>query len=391
MARPVRLLIVGAGPFGLALGAYARSRGVDALVVGRPAEFWRAHMPPGMLLRSGTDWHLDVTGERTLERFLRERGRDVQVRGPIARERYLEYLEWFRRDSGIPTVERYVVQLRTAPSASGRLVADLDDGTQIAAENVALALGFGYFPFLPPEVSRWFPPARIAHTCDFTDFRDAAGRRILIVGGRQSAFEWAALLREAGAARVHLVHRHPSPRFEESDWSWVTPLVERFADDPGWFRRLPLAERRAINDRMFAEGRRKIEPWLRPRIDHPSVRVWPDRRIVGARPGPGEELQVELDSGDRIEVDRVVFATGYRPDLSRVPFLAGGDLRGRVASRAGSPLLSDRLETTVPGLFVTSLLAAEEFGAFFAFTVSARASARLIVEAIAPATVRGGK
>ncbi|MGI8740442.1 MAG: hypothetical protein ACR2KU_12760 [Gammaproteobacteria bacterium] len=43
-------------------------------------------------------------------------------------------------------------------------------------------------------------------------------------------------------------------------------------------------------------------------------------------------------------------------------------------------MLDDNLQTTIPGLFITSLLATQEFGPFFAFTVSARTSARLVAQ-----------
>ena len=47
------LSIVGAGPFGLAMAAEARRRGIAHRVVGEPMAFWREHMPVGMVLRSG--------------------------------------------------------------------------------------------------------------------------------------------------------------------------------------------------------------------------------------------------------------------------------------------------------------------------------------------------
>jgi 2-polyprenyl-6-methoxyphenol hydroxylase-like FAD-dependent oxidoreductase len=53
------LLIIGAGPFGLAMAAWARCEGLDHRVVGRPMAFWREHMPAGMTLRPGRGWHLD--------------------------------------------------------------------------------------------------------------------------------------------------------------------------------------------------------------------------------------------------------------------------------------------------------------------------------------------
>jgi cation diffusion facilitator CzcD-associated flavoprotein CzcO len=55
------LLIIGAGPFGLAAAAQASHLGIQHVVVGRPMEFWRKNMPAGMYLRSACDWHLDPT------------------------------------------------------------------------------------------------------------------------------------------------------------------------------------------------------------------------------------------------------------------------------------------------------------------------------------------
>ena len=77
-------------------------------------------------------------------------------------------------------------------------------------------------------------------------------------------------------------------------------------------------------------------------------------------------------------VDHVTLATGYKVDLARVPFLASGNLFNRLATNNGAPMLDVRLQTNIPGLFMTSMAATADFGPFFAFTVSARASAQLI-------------
>ena len=80
--------------------------------------------------------------------------------------------------------------------------------------------------------------------------------------------------------------------------------------------------------------------------------------------------------------DRIILATGYKPSLSRVPFLAGGALVDAIETRNASPVLDDTMQSSVPGLFFTSMLATDTFGPFFAFTVSARAAARLIARGI---------
>ena len=72
-----------------------------------------------------------------------------------------------------------------------------------------------------PEWARQVPEGRRSHTVERVTFDDVAGARCLVVGGRQSAYEWAALLCEHDAAAVHVVHRHPVPRFAAADWSFV--------------------------------------------------------------------------------------------------------------------------------------------------------------------------
>ena len=45
------VLIIGAGPYGLSISAHLRGLGIDHLIVGRPMDTWRAHMPAGMYRR----------------------------------------------------------------------------------------------------------------------------------------------------------------------------------------------------------------------------------------------------------------------------------------------------------------------------------------------------
>ena len=125
----------------------------------------------------------------------------------------------------------------------------------ITAQRVVLAPGFKHFTHIPQDLEAKLPSNRFQHTCDFVDFSKSRNQRYLIIGGRQSAFEWAALLLEAGASVVNLSHRHPSPEFAVSDWSWVNALVDNIAENPSWFRQLSPAEKDEVNHRLWAEGR----------------------------------------------------------------------------------------------------------------------------------------
>ena len=72
-------------------------------------------------------------------------------------------------------------------------MATLDDGNQIAADVVVAAPGAAYFRQFPGWASL-LPEGISAHTCDLVHFDELAGARVLVIGGRQSAYEWAALL-----------------------------------------------------------------------------------------------------------------------------------------------------------------------------------------------------
>ena len=153
MATRTHLLIVGAGPFGLAVAAYARHLGLDCQVVGRPMEFWKDNMPEGMYLRSASDWHLDASGAATIEEYLRSRGLTPADVEPLSRAFYLDYVEWFRQQKGIEPIPAYVQRLERGDHRDGgaAFLATLDDGTAIAADNVVIAVGFKYFTNVPPE------------------------------------------------------------------------------------------------------------------------------------------------------------------------------------------------------------------------------------------------
>jgi cation diffusion facilitator CzcD-associated flavoprotein CzcO len=379
------LLIIGAGPFGLCMAAHAGSLGIDHIIVGEPMRFWHANMPDGMYLRSGCDWHLDPQEEDTIEAFLRTQEltpRDVE---PLARERYLTYARWFQARKQIEPWPVLVERLDSTDGGSGRFHAALTNGGAIAARNVVLALGFAPFKHVPEDLVRLLPAGCLHHTCDFVDFTAVRQQRCLIVGGRQSAFEWAALMREAGAAAVHVSHRHASPAFAEADWSWVNPLVEAMTGNPGWYRQLTEAEKETVNRRLWAEGRLKLEPWLALRARREPICLWPNTRVVAFRELPGGSFAVTLEGAEGrrvLEIDRIVLATGYKVNINSVTLLAHGNLLPRLRIDNDAPVLDEHLESSVAGLFMTSMLATRDFGPFFGFTVAVRTSAKLIGQAL---------
>jgi len=372
------LLVIGAGPFGLAVAAQASHLGIEHLVVGRPMEFWRKSMPAGMYLRSACDWHLDPAGIHTIEKFLEERGQTAKDVEPLSLEFYLSYAEWFQKQKRITTLPLQIERLEVADDGFTAITAA---GDTIHARNVVIAPGFTHFTNIPAELKSRVPAGRFIHTCDFVDFSAARDRRYLIIGGRQSAFEWAALLVEAGARAVYITHRHDSPAFAEADWSWVSPLVDAIGDNPNWFRRLSQAEKDDVNHRLWAEGRLKVEPWLEARLNNDRVRVLPRTEVVECVENDGE-LRTTLSNGETITCDQIILATGYKVDITRLPILAAGNILDPLETRNGFPVLDDHFQTSIKGLFITSMPATQDFGPFFGFTIAVRVSAKLICDAV---------
>ena len=343
-------------------------------MVGRPMAFWREHMPHGMFLRSGPDWHLDAAGVHTFEAFLADQKVSRSDIDPIPIEVFLEYAGWFQAQKEIVVRERLVTALTTH---RGRFEATLDDGDHVTADAVVAAPGAGYFQHIPPWADS-VPEGIAAHTCDLPSFDAFGGTRVLIVGGRQSAYEWAALIGEHGAERVDIVHRHNVPRFERVSWSFVDPYLENTLTRPGWWRLLRASEREAINEQFW-----RARPPDAGVVADPTAARRPVSSMARDSRGAGGERPDGGRGDDAVQwgnlgVDRIVFATGYKADLSRVPYLDG--LIDRIDVDDGHPVLDEAFQTSLSGLYIPGIAASRDFGPFFGFTKGCPAAAALIVD-----------
>jgi cation diffusion facilitator CzcD-associated flavoprotein CzcO len=368
------LLVIGAGPYGVAAAARAVERGIDTVIAGRPMGFWTEHMPNGMFLRSRPDWHLDASGVHTFEAFLEERGISAADIDPVPIGVFLDYAAWFQQQKGLTVRDSLVSRLTTQ---DGRFAAFFDDGTEIAADTVVAAPGAGYFQRLP-EWSTSVPSGIGVHTAELIRFEELRGARVLIVGGRQSAYEWAALLGDHGAERVDIVHRHDVPRFERVSWKFVNAYIDATLSVPGWWRSLTQTEQEAIARQFWEVGRLTLEWWLTPRLAGDRFHRWPGTHVVEVTSDHDNTATVMLSNLQRLTVDRIIFATGYRTDISQVPYL--GDVISRISAADGAPVLDTAFQSTLAGLYIPGFAATHAFGPFFGFTKACPAAATLIVD-----------
>jgi hypothetical protein len=395
MENAVDVAIVGAGPYGLSLGAHLSAAGVPFRQFGLPMQLWREAMPAGMFLKSqGFASNLsDPAGSHTLRAFCESSGREYADYGlPVPLETFVSYGNWFQR-AEVPHLEERMVSGVTR--AGGHYELTLSDGGTARARKVVVATGVQHFPHLPGTLAA-LPAQVCTHTCAHDDLAVFAGREVAVVGAGQSALESAALLHESGAS-VTMLARAPElvwngallpgqrsigQRLREpeaglgSGWStWF------YSNQPQLFRRLPASWRvRAARTALGPAG----ACWLRPRVEG-KIRTLIGHSLRWAEPGPcGLRLGLRVNGGDttEIEADHVLAATGYRTDLDRLSFL-DEQLRSAVRTLAGSPDVGPDFQCSVPDLYFIGPAVASTFGPVMRFVYGADYAARTVTRALA--------
>jgi thioredoxin reductase len=382
MSGSTQVAIIGAGPYGLSLAAHLRARGIDFRIFGTPLNSWRTQMPKGMFLKSeGFASNLyDPDGSFTLERFCADKGLGyADYNHPVPLETFCAYGLAFQ-ERFAPTLEDEAVVALERTGDGFRL--GLDNGETLTAQKVAVAVGAGHFRYVP-ETLKALPAEYLSHSADHHDLARFAGRDVIVVGGGASAIDLVAALDEAGA-NARLVARRAALR-------WNTP-----AHRPAWKRWYPMSGLGGGWPNRFYENApmlfRRLPDEMRTRIVRswlgPSG-AWPVRERVERAPlhlgqtlrfarvhGGKVHLGVTGPGGDpELSADHVIAATGYRVDLRALTFL-DADLRARVNSIEGAPVLSPDFESSVPGLHFAGVASANTFGPVMRFLLGARYASR---------------
>jgi thioredoxin reductase (NADPH) len=195
------VIIVGAGPIGLACAISAKRRGIDPLVI-----------DAGALANSIVRYPIQMTFFTTPER-LEIGGHPLVCAGPKAtREEALKYYRGVARVEGI-RVQTYtkLIDKNTVETRLGRQSISCD----------ALVLATGYFDHVNrlgvpgealPHVHHYFDEAHLSY-----------GEDVVVIGGKNSAVEAALQLFRAGA-RVTIVYRGPT--WPKSVKYWLRPDLE---------------------------------------------------------------------------------------------------------------------------------------------------------------------
>jgi FAD-dependent urate hydroxylase len=389
------VVILGAGPYGLAAGAHLRSiQGLDVRVFGEPMEFWKSHMPEGMLLRS--PWaasHIsDPRTALTMDAFGNHLG--VRIPTPIPLDRFVEYGLWFQRQA-VPEIDRRRIT-RIERSPQGFRVT-LSDGEQLQSRRVVVAAGIGSFARRPQEFEG-LPLELVTHVSDQRDVRRFAGKRVAIIGAGQSALESAALIHEAGgevevivrASDVHwlgwrarLQKLGPIAKLLYSPFDIGPAGISRIVAVPDAVKYFPRSAQDAFRRRALRPAGAR---WLVDRFK--DIPISTGRFVEAATPS-GSKLHLRLNDGSSREVDHALLGTGYRVDVARYPFFPT-ELSQGLAQVNGFPKLTPGFESSIPGLHIMGAPSSWNFGPLMFFVCGTDYAARRLARHIAAATSSNG-
>ena len=385
MTSPVRVAVVGAGPYGLSLAAHLDRRRVPYRIFGRPMESWRTHMPKGMHLKSeGFASNIcEPTGAFTLAQYSQEQQIPyADIGAPVARETFVNY--------GLAFQQRYVPNLEQEEVISIDRASDgyrlrLSNDSFLNADKVVIATGISQFHYLPPALEP-SAIAKVEHSSAHSDYASFAGKHVTIVGGGASAIDVAVDLIGAGAS-PRIVVRGDQLRFHDA------PGERSLADKikrpqsglgPGWRSRLctdaPLLFHLMPESFRIRVVKNHLGPsgcWFTRSAVEGKVEVLLRTRVDAVKQASNDRLRLSLSNSDgatEVETDHVIGATGYRVDLSRLKFL--DTLRSEIRLVSTSPVLSMNFESSVPGFYFVGLAAANSFGPISRFAFGARFTAR---------------
>ena len=317
------IAIVGAGMAGLALAAALVQRGIAVIVYDEAAagaegpwattarmETLRSpkHLAgpalgiPSLTFRAWFEAQFGSTAWESLDK--------------IPRLQWMDYLRWYRAVLALPVHNGHRVT-DLLPQGDGGVEMRIDVAgrpVQARARRVVLATGrAGLGGPSVPEFAETLPRTRWAHSSDDYDYALLAGRRVGVVGAGASAMDSAATALEEGAARVHLLVRRPDiPRVNKGKGATHPGFVQgygRLPDDWKW------RIRHYINMQQVPPPRNSTQRVSRHANAHFHLGVAIES--VAERDGT---LHVETTAGP-LELDFLIFATGFRVDWRQRPML----------------------------------------------------------------------
>jgi putative flavoprotein involved in K+ transport len=311
------VVVIGAGQAGLAIGHFLGRAGRRFVIVDRSdsiAAAWRIRWDSLTLFtprRYDSLPGLAFPGDPD---------------GYPTRDEVIAYLEQYAAAFELPV--ELTSAARSLDADGGRFLVALED-RQIEADQVVVATGPFQLPRVPALADELAPDVFQTHSTGYRRPSDVPEGTVLVVGGGNTGFQIAKEL-----AATHHVHLAVGSR--------QTPLPQRFLGrDLFWWLTKTRLLKKTIESRLGRRMRdRDTLIGSSPRqLKRAGVELKPRAITASGR-------KVSFADGSELDVDAVIWATGYRPNHSWIN-LPIADASGGVRHRRGV--------TDVPGLYFLGL------------------------------------
>ncbi len=300
------VVVIGAGQAGLTMGYYLAQQGRRFVILERSdsvASAWRERWESLMLFtprRYSALPGLPFPGDPD---------------GYPTRDEVIEYLERYAKTFELPI--ECNSNARRLSREDGHFVLEVD-GRTITADQVVVATGPFQTPFIPKLAGDLAPDVWQAHSTGYQRPSDVPEGTVLIVGGGNTGFQIAKELSSTHKVILSVGTRQkPLPqRVAGRDLFWwltKTGLIHKTVDSR-------LGQRLKDRDTLIGSSPRELKRRY-------GVEVKPRALAASGR-------TVRFEDGSEVEVDAVIWATGYRPDYSWID-LPIFDENGRLRHRRG--------------------------------------------------------
>ena len=334
------VLIIGAGPAGLALAYELKQRGLQSVILEASPRVGDTFQR----MAEGTSYGPWINN---------------LLPGPTFVVPWYDVLRRTRRDEYAFYLERYAHMNDLSVKTSTRVTGMARDGVGdfVVSTNVGdfsapvVVNATGYFsnpldPRYPGASQSRIPQIHAAQYREPSTVRDILGKNsgsVLIVGKRLTAGETMRGLCDAGY-NVALSHRSP---IKSMYWPWLQACVFPLTQMLEELRVRVLPRARPWNLQVLMNRSDHI-----PLIDSGRVRLFPDIHRF-------EEQAVVFRNGQRETFDLVIYATGYLPAMAHLEGFVGLD------PSTGYPPIYDLQSREMPGLYFLGLVDSRTFRSQF--------------------------
>lgn len=311
-----QVIIIGAGPAGLAIGAELRR-----------------HKQPFVILEKehnvGASWrkHYKRLHLHTVKEYSHLPGMPFPGHYPryVSRDQLLAYFEDYARHFELqPIYAQSVYHISKLPNGQWQVNTSAGQSHQAAA--VVLATGINRVPYWPRLNGQEHFQGTLIHSSEYHDPEPFRGKRVLVVGMGNSGAEIALDLSEAGVPTylsvrgpVNIVPREVLGRPTQVTAFALAKLPHWLGDRIGlWVRRLTVGDmpRYGLPLSPLAPARQLRETGQTPVIDLGTLNEIRAGRIK-VLPGIDHfhDNGVVFKNGEEQAFDAIILATGYRPKL----------------------------------------------------------------------------